>query len=72
VGVTTDYFVPPQLVGIVLLVKDPSLLPQANVLAAALKGTGLAIEGQIDKTGHYAPTSSDIAIVIGAKPTPKE
>lgn len=70
-GITTDYFVPPELVGIELLVKDPSL-PQANVLGTALKGIGLMIGGEIDKTGHYATGPSDVAIVIGAKPTPKD
>jgi hypothetical protein len=66
-GVNSDFTLNPQIVGIILVVKNGTLA-QAGTLQHALNEAGLNVSGMLDEKGSKATDEKSIYIAIGAKP----
>ncbi|HTJ28946.1 MAG TPA: hypothetical protein VL346_00505, partial [Acidobacteriaceae bacterium] len=64
---TSDFTVNPQLIGVVVLVKNPNFAP-AIALLSALKDAGFNPQGGLDAKGERVTDDNEIQILIGSKP----
>jgi hypothetical protein len=70
-GMTSDFTLPPNLIGITFGVDHPNF-PQAVALQQAFSAIGMKTGGFIDPERKKVPDGLTIFIAIGAKPEPVE